>query len=340
MEQPDRAIAQYQSAIDQMPHRLGLRLDLAELLVRLGRPQEAIEQYRQVLARDAFHELALRRLAILLYYLDEFAEARTILERLAEMMPGDAGVQLYLGRTVAGEGDMDGAIDHFQQAIVLDDSLADGWVSLGIACLQKEDYEGAEAVLKRGVLKLPDEPRILHLLGVSHLRRERYLLAVGALEGALALAPDHIGIMRDLAHSYERAGHFQKAVSLFQQVLSQQPDDHWAMNYLGYMLADAGIRLKQAEQLIEKALQLNPENGYYLDSMGWVYFRLGRFELAEEYLIRAIDELPDQAVMHDHLGDVYLQRGQLEKALGQWQKALQLSPDDEQIRRKLEQHRP
>jgi tetratricopeptide (TPR) repeat protein len=74
--------------------------------------------------------------------------------------------------------------------------------------------------------------------------------------------------------------------------------------------------------------------------MGWVYFRLGRLKLAEEFLARAIAGLPDQAIMYDHLGDVYLQQGRPDDAIGQWREALRLDPDNDEVRRKLDHHRP
>jgi tetratricopeptide (TPR) repeat protein len=226
-------------------------------------------------------------------------------------------------------------MEQFRLAVTLNPGTAEGWISLAIAYLQQEDLGGAEEVLKRAVLDVPDEARLWHLLGVTHLRQEDYRLSVGDLERARTLDEDNVGILRDLANVYERAGYFHKSVQLFEEILRRRPDDHWALNYLGYMLADAGVRLRRAEELVERALRLDPENPYYLDSMGWVYFRLGQANLAERYLLDAAERSPDQAVIHDHLGDLYELMGRMEKARDAWRRALELAPGDGEIQRKL-----
>jgi Flp pilus assembly protein TadD len=103
----------------------------------------------------------------------------------------------------------------------------------------------------------------------------------------------------------------------------RKPENASALNYLGYMLADRNIRLPEAQQMVSKALELDPENAAYLDSLGWVYYRQGKLEEAETYLLRAIEKYSKDATVHDHLGDVYLKRGKVKEAVAQWQRALQ-----------------
>jgi len=106
------------------------------------------------------------------------------------------------------------------------------------------------------------------------------------------------------------------------------------------MLADRGVRLEDAHKYVERALEMEPENPAYLDSLGWIYFRLGNFFQAEEYLTKAIAGAGAEPVMHDHLGDVYFQQGKRVEAMQQWKTALELNPDDEKIRDKLDQFEP
>ncbi len=338
--QSQQAVATYRTAIEWFPQQPALRRYLAELLVRLDRPEEALEQYRFLTEADSSDQTSLRHLALLLYHTEQYGQARDIFDRLAILSPDDPVVHLYLGRSLAGLGETDAAMEQFSRAIALDRELTEGWISLGISHLQMDDLEGAEDVLERSVLSVSDDPRLWHLLGACHLRMEKYQLAVGDLEKATSLDRANIGILRDLANSYERAGYFQKAVDGFGELLNQRPDDHWAMNYLGYMLADAGVQLPRARDLLERAVQLDPENAYYLDSLGWVYFRLGQTDLAERYLLEAAQRSPDQAVIHEHLGDLYQQEGRIEQARDRWRRALELNPGDQNIQRKLQQHQP
>ncbi len=100
------------------------------------------------------------------------------------------------------------------------------------------------------------------------------------------------------------------------------------MNYLGYLLADGNIRLQEARLYIEKALAIDPENGAYLDSMGWVYFRLSEYDKARTYLESAIKYIDltdaENYVIYEHLGDVYYKIGLVDKAVEAWQEALNL----------------
>jgi tetratricopeptide (TPR) repeat protein len=121
---------------------------------------------------------------------------------------------------------------------------------------------------------------------------------------------------------YERMKKFDESEAEFRKVLALNGDNHSALNYLGYMLADRNIRLEEASQMIRKALEQDPENAAYLDSLGWVYFRQGKLNEAETALIRAIDRMSKDPTVHDHLGDVYFKLGKTREAIAQWQASL------------------
>jgi len=124
---------------------------------------------------------------------------------------------------------------------------------------------------------------------------------------------------------FERQKKYDDAESAFREVLQLDPSDSSAMNYLGYMLADRNVKLEEAHDLISQALDHEPESGAYLDSLGWVFYRMDRLEEAEEYLMRAVEKVPDDPVVHEHLGDVYSSQGKLKEAVAQWRISLQES---------------
>ncbi len=107
----------------------------------------------------------------------------------------------------------------------------------------------------------------------------------------------------------------------FRKVRGLNPKHAGALNYLGYMLADRNVRLDEAYQLVKQALDLEPDNGAYLDSLGWVFYRQGKLDQAEGLLQRAVQQQPDPTV-HDHLGDVYFKEGKIREAIAQWQASL------------------
>lgn len=123
---------------------------------------------------------------------------------------------------------------------------------------------------------------------------------------------------------YEKSKQFEKSEAEFRRILERNPNSASALNYLGYMLADRNVRLNEALDMIKKALEQEPENGAYLDSLGWVYFRLGRLDEAEEYLKRAAAKSPKDPTVNDHLGDVYLKKSNLKEAVAQWELALKM----------------
>lgn len=121
---------------------------------------------------------------------------------------------------------------------------------------------------------------------------------------------------------YEKIKKFEQAEAEFQRVLKVNPSSAAALNYLGYMLADRNVRLQEALQMITKAVEQEPTNGAYLDSLGWVYYRLNRFDEAENQLKRSLDRVSRDPAVHDHLGDVYFSQGKVKEAIAQWQVSL------------------
>jgi len=121
---------------------------------------------------------------------------------------------------------------------------------------------------------------------------------------------------------YERMKKYDESETQFRKVLELNPDNSSALNYLGYMFADRGLRLEEAQKLISRALELEPENGAYLDSLGWVYYRQNRLDDAEHTLVRALAKIGQDPTVHDHLGDVYFKLGKTKDAITQWQASL------------------
>jgi tetratricopeptide (TPR) repeat protein len=120
--------------------------------------------------------------------------------------------------------------------------------------------------------------------------------------------------------------------------LKKNPEHAPTLNYLGYMWAEAGKNLDQAHEMLVRAVGHDPDNGAYVDSLGWVYYRLGDLDQAEKYLTDATRLIPSDATVHEHLGDVLAKRGEKERALHSYRTALSLDPEakeGEKIRSKI-----
>lgn len=159
-------------------------------------------------------------------------------------------------------------------------------------------------------------------------RAERHGEAVRVAKKGLEGSPDDPDLLFRLAASLERDKKIAEAVSAFEKLISLRTDHAPALNYLGYLFADRNENLERSLELIQRAVNLDPSNGAYLDSLGWVYFRLGKLDLAETYLLKAARLAPDDSTVEEHLGDVWEKKGELEKARASWKRALTLKPDD------------
>src|SRR2546421_4889044 len=121
---------------------------------------------------------------------------------------------------------------------------------------------------------------------------------------------------------YERQKFFDKAEEQFKKVLAVNPKNAPVLNYYGYMLGDLGIRLDEAEALVQQALKEDPFNGAYLDSLGWIYFKESKFGLSESTLRKAVERERHDATIHSHLGDLYAKTGRGDLAAAEWEKSL------------------
>jgi Flp pilus assembly protein TadD len=130
---------------------------------------------------------------------------------------------------------------------------------------------------------------------------------------------------------YERSHQWPKAEADLQQALKLFPEQPHVLNYLGYSWIDQGVHLDEGMDMIKRAVQQRPDDGYIVDSLGWAYFRTGNYEEAVKQLERAIELKPEDPTINDHLGDAYWRIGRTLEANFQWAHARDLKPDPEDL---------
>jgi tetratricopeptide (TPR) repeat protein len=162
---------------------------------------------------------------------------------------------------------------------------------------------------------------------------EDFPAAIALMRSAIEAKPDEIDLQFELGSIYERSGDRKSAEETFVKVLEKNPDHAPSLNYLGYMWAEGGVNLERAHEMLTRAVGQEPNNGAYVDSLGWVYFQLGKLELAEKYLTDAVQLLPRDATVHEHLGDVFAKRGDMERALRAYRTALDLDPQSKDVKK-------
>jgi tetratricopeptide (TPR) repeat protein len=211
--------------------------------------------------------------------------------------PGNRQFQMVRADLIAEKGKVDDGIKALQQLEKGGDEDLDIMSAMVSVYQRAKRFDDAQNILNKATQRFPKEEQVYFL------------------QGSL----------------YEKQKKFNDAEKAFRKALDLQKDDPAVLNYLGFMFADRGIRLEEAEAMVKKAVEADPTNGAYLDSLGWVYFKQNRLDRAEEYLKKAIIFLNTDSNIHDHLGDLYFKTKRYEEARMEWNKSLQLSNEQEEI---------
>ncbi|MFN3077053.1 MAG: tetratricopeptide repeat protein [Alphaproteobacteria bacterium] len=202
----------------------------------------------------------------------------------------------------------------------------------------------ATTILRDLAEKNPDRPEALIDLGDFLRGDKRYVEAAEAYDRALArvraVEPRHWALFYSRGIALERAKQWARAERDFLKALELEPEQPYVLNYLGYSWLEQGINLEKARGMIRRAVELRPEDGYIVDSLGWSEYMAGEFESAVRDIERAVELQPEDPVINDHLGDAYWRVGRRTEARYQWKRSLGLDPEPDQvegIRKKLEQ---
>ena len=192
------------------------------------------------------------------------------------------------------------------------------------------DSERSISLMKAVADRDPGNAYLFHRLGDTYRRNSMFRQSRDAYMASLALGRDTGGLHRSLGVSLERLGETQAAETHLLRAIEIDPGDAYALNYLGYWWADEGRKLDQAIAMIERAVSHRPSSGFFVDSLGWVHYKLGDPARAVGYLERATELEPSDPEITGHLGDVYWALGRREEAMFKWRLALTLSDDAEE----------
>ncbi len=266
-----------------------------------------------------------------------------------------------LGRIYRDQSNYSAAVETFRKMLTLgDESAESGYQEIIDTYREAKQWPQATAAAKEAVQKLPNnrdlrmvldaqladtgdadkaladvrsllkgtaEDRPVYVaLAQMNTRLKRWADAEAALNKAeqLATKPEdkqYVAFLR--GSTYERQKKYDEAEAEFRKVLAAEPQSAVTLNYLGYMNADRGVRLEESLNYIKQAVSLEPGNGAYLDSLGWAYFRLGKYDLAEENLNKASQHMGSDPSVQEHLGDLYQKTGRLKLAAAHWERALE-----------------
>ncbi|MFO1498839.1 MAG: tetratricopeptide repeat protein [Verrucomicrobiota bacterium] len=316
-------------------------LRIADSYYSLGEFSKAEPFYRDLIEEHPDLPTLRNKLTDIYLRSGQKAKAFEQLETLVRNEPTNPQGYLLLGALAADEKKWAEAAEQFERALKLDPDLEQVYYDLAGIKLNLKKPEEAIALMEKARARFKLSFLMEFYTGIAYAAAEKYHEALISLTSAEAVAKatdparlDHLFYFQ-MGSTQERAGNLEEAEKYFRETLKLSPDDPEALNYLGYMWAEHGIKLDEAHQLIDKAVQLQPDNAAFLDSLAWVLYKLNKPQEALAPMLKAIEknDEPDMT-LYDHLGDIYSSLQQHDKAREAWTKALEVKPN-EQIRLKL-----
>lgn len=326
-----------EKALALEPDNIAIVYNEASLLQAEGRPRDAIRATRAVLDKSARSNYSVSQRESRIGLLEKFAVMNRMLDQPAEAV---AAYREIIDLDKSSEAQYTAEIiDTYRGGKKLDEAQREAAAaikkfpddrSVRLARASLEADLGNVDVATTDVRKLLGngnaEDRGIYLtLSELYSKGKRFEDAGKALDEAEKLSPtpdDKVSVWFMRGAMYEKMKNLPLAEAEFRKVLAVHPDHTATLNYLGYMLTDRNVRLNEALGMIEKAIAREPNNGAYLDSLGWAYYRLGRVEEAEAQIKKAVDLSPGDPTMHDHYADILMQQKKVGEAVQAWEEAL------------------
>ena len=367
-EMVDEAVEHYQKALERN-WSSELQMELGELYIKNERYDEAVAVYAAIVERDEQNESA--RVALIHVYLlqKKDALALTELNRLKTYADQPRRVDLTIARLYARQQQYDKAIA-ITEKILEKENLPEARYFLAVLFVQQQKYGRALKQVRLINRKAPEYPDALFLqvrilteqnkldearrileehMHTGDIRNaEMYIMlaALHQMEGrddlgkkvllqGLEFFPEDENLLYEYGLLLEDSGDHGAALAVMQKIITLKPDNAAALNFVGFSWADKKINLDQALEYIQRAIELKPDNGYIRDSLGWVYYRLGKIDQAIKELEAAVKLSPEDAAILEHLGDVYLESGRVHDALQTYKKAVKFATEDEKEKSRI-----
>jgi len=325
-QQLKEAIPLYLRVLELQPDDANAREKLATGFVLTNQRDKAVEMLEQIIKE---HPEKYQPYDLLAQVLDEEARSLQRANRIEEAKAKFAKVAA-----------------NYEQSLLINPNHAGTYVRLAELLLGAlRDPDRAVKLLGEARRRFPGAPEIVYYLGIAQREAKQSQQAVATFEEALheaQLEEDDDFVNAKFYFNYgaaaEQAGLYNKAADLLRKSIALDPENSAeACNYLGYMWADHNMNLEEAETMIRRALQSEPNNASYLDSLGWVEFRKGQFDRALDDLLRAAKTAErEDPVVFEHIGDTYLKMNRTREALEAWQKALSLDPKNKNLADKIQ----
>ncbi len=331
----DNSLLFYKKASLLNPNSIKLLKRIVEFNLIKGKWVEARDYALTILDISPTENTVRKQLAYAFYRMGDSENSFEHYLLLSGLLPNDASVHHFLGRLYNEKKEIEKAEEEFNFSLKLNPDFTPNLEYLYIISIKNENEEKAarffEELKKKGI----KEENIFFSVGTNLYREREYLMAKSLFLKSLAKNPEFPGPWYSLGFVYDKLGDLDSAEYSYRKLIELDSMNADAFNALGYLYVENNMKLEEAKRLITHALLIDSLNGYYIDSLGWLYFKLKNYEKAKELLLKAKERVKDP-VIYEHLGDVYEKLGDKERAREKWQRALELDPENEEIKKKLE----
>jgi len=329
------AVNTYQKALQKNKDFFTVRRRLKDLYVIQKKWDEAIALYKPLMDNDTTYVGS--RIEIANLYLEKGDTLHAIeqCESLMESHGDDWRVPVTLGRYYFLSKQNQKAATFLNKAIQLRDDLPGLWVLRGINFLQMDSLDQALNNFQKSVQKFPRDPEINYFLGTILNRKKKFVQAIKYLNKSLEGDPDNVQTLLSLAAAYDEVHQYDKSEAIYEKLLAIDPERPVILNNYAYHLAVRGVQLDKALNLSRKAIKLEPENGAYLDTVGWIYYQLGDYDSARVYIEKSLKLRKESPEVLEHMGYVCLKLGDQAAAEEYWRKAIEFDETRSYLLNKL-----
>jgi tetratricopeptide (TPR) repeat protein len=327
--QIQKAIERCQKLIRQSPGNGKAKSFLAELLLGDQKIEEALKAFEEAKQTDENPSELQFKVALIKLQRKDYDGAEAELNLLLHNNPTYHQARYYLATAYASLDRIDEAV---QQLSMIPPQERLYKKSIGFSSFllrSKGNYGKAISILDESLIHFPSDTELLGYKVVVLKDSGDLPGTIALLEKIKELEPDDEHHLFNLGVAYDESGEKGKALEIMEEVIEKNPLHANALNYLGYSLAESNKDLARAEELVKRAIKLEENNGYFIDSLGWIYYQSGKYKEALRYLERANELVNSDPVIMEHLGKTYLKLGKGEKARRILEQAFDLLKDDE-----------
>ena len=333
----DQAVELYRKALRYFPANPRILERLGQIYVSRNDYKGALEQFKEQERFDT-DNLDLRvKIGLLEFEEGDLARAIEEFNFVLTAEPGHPTARYYLAAAYLKSGARDKAREELEK--IESSSPFYPEARIQIAAMQEENGDTAAAILtiQAAREKTPGEIGLHRALAHLFFRAKRYAEAKDAVEGGLKLKADDLVLLYLLGEVYDFMDQDDLCIETMKKVIRLDPKHADALNYIGYLYAEKGIKLEEALGLLKKAMEIRPHDGFITDSFGWVYYQQKNYRKALELIERAFSLVGDDPTIAEHLGDVHSALGEREKAIRDYKKSLELKPDPDKDQKRIEE---